>query len=85
MISYLWIAILFFVLSPGVLLTLPSSGKFQWCSEKTSTTSAFVHAILFGILLYLMERNEEGFGAVSTFYSTQKKPPQIPPFNRADV
>ncbi len=81
MISYLWIAILFFVLSPGVLLTLPSSGKFQWFSEKTSITSAFVHAILFGILLYLMERNQEGF-------STPPPPPKRPkpkPFNPADV
>ena len=62
MISYLLIAILFFFLSPGVLLTLPSNGKFQWCSEKTSMISAFVHAILFAIILYIIDRNQEGFG-----------------------
>jgi hypothetical protein len=37
-------AILFFVLSPGVLLRLPSNGS--------KLTVAGVHAVVFGLLLY---------------------------------
>lgn len=37
-------ALLFFVLSPGVLLRLPSNGS--------KMTVAAVHAVVFGILLY---------------------------------
>ncbi len=84
MISYLWMAILFFILSPGILINIPPIGKFEWASGKTSIQSAFVHAILFGCILYGFNRYQEDFGAVSTFYSQQKKPFR-PPFNQADV
>ena len=62
--KYLVLAILFFVLSPGVLLTLPPVGKKIWMSGQTSITSAIVHAIVFVGILYLIQQNTmwiEGF------------------------
>ncbi len=64
MIKYLVLAVLFFVLSPGVLLTLPPVGKKIWMSGQTSITSALVHAIVFVGILYLIQSNTnvmEGF------------------------
>ncbi len=64
MMKYLVLAILFFVLSPGVLLTLPPVGKKIWMSGQTSITSAIVHAIVFVGILYLIQSNTnvmEGF------------------------
>jgi hypothetical protein len=64
MMKYLVLAILFFVLSPGVLLTLPPVGKKIWMSGQTSITSALVHAIVFVGILYLIQSNTnvmEGF------------------------
>lgn len=78
MISYLLLAVLFFILSPGVILTLPPTGKFQLYSEKTSITSAFIHAILFGIILYIIDINQERFAVM--LGGTRKKP-----FTPADV
>ena len=66
MMKYLVLAILFFVLSPGVLLTLPPVGKKIWMSGQTSITSALVHAIVFVGILYLIQQNTdvmEGFGS----------------------
>ncbi len=54
MIQYVYLAILFFVLSPGVLLTLPPVGKKIWMSGETSCLSAFVHSIVFVGILYLI-------------------------------
>jgi hypothetical protein len=64
MMKYLVLAILFFVLSPGVLLTLPPVGKKIWMSGQTSITSALVHAVVFVGILYLIQSNTnvmEGF------------------------
>ncbi len=64
MMRYLVLAILFFVLSPGVLLTLPPVGKKIWMSGQTSITSVLVHAIVFVGILYLIQQNTnvmEGF------------------------
>ena len=64
MMKYLVLAILFFVLSPGVLLTLPPVGKKIWMSGQTSITSALVHAFVFVGILYLIQKNTkwvEGF------------------------
>jgi hypothetical protein len=58
MMNYLCIAILFFLLSPGVLLTLPPIGKKIFMSGMTSTTSAFVHAIVFAGIIYLCDSQE---------------------------
>ena len=54
--QYVYLAILFFVLSPGVLLTLPPVGKKIWMSGETSCMAAFVHAIVFvGVLWMIRE------------------------------
>jgi hypothetical protein len=59
MMKYITLAILFFLLSPGVLLTLPPVGKKIWMSSETSVMSAFVHAIVFAGLLYVL--HQQGF------------------------
>ena len=40
-------AILFFVLSPGVLLTIPAGSKGLFMSGQTSITAVFVHTLVF--------------------------------------
>ncbi len=52
--QYVYLALLFFVLSPGVLLTLPPVGKKIWMSGQTSCMAAFVHAIVFVGVLWLI-------------------------------
>jgi hypothetical protein len=54
MMQYVYLAVLFFVLSPGVLLTLPPVGKKIWMSGQTSCMAAFVHAIVFVGVLWLI-------------------------------
>lgn len=45
-----WIsAILFFVLSPGILLTLPPGGRGVFMSRQTSVLAAAVHALVFAV------------------------------------
>jgi hypothetical protein len=52
----LWLAtLLFIVLSPGLLLTIPAVGKKVWMSGKTSVQSVFVHAVLFALILYVVK------------------------------
>ena len=65
---YIVLAILFVLLSPGVLLTLPPVGKKIFMSGQTSVVSALVHAIVFVGILYLLESYGlfEGFTALST-------------------
>ena len=43
--------ILFILLSPGLLLTLPPVGSKIFMSGKTSTMAVLVHAVVFYILL----------------------------------
>lgn len=43
--------LLFIVLSPGLLLTLPPIGKKIWMSGKTSRAAILVHALVFFLLL----------------------------------
>jgi len=56
---------LFFILSPGVLLTLPSGSKGVFMSCQTSVSAALVHALVF-VVLYTVVVNymsiDEGFG-----------------------
>ena len=40
--------LLFIVLSPGLLLTLPPLSKGLWCSFQTSFAAILVHALVFG-------------------------------------
>ena len=56
MMRLVCLAILFFVLSPGVLLTLPPVGKKIWMSGQTSVVSVFVHALVFAFVVYLCDR-----------------------------
>ncbi len=51
---YLSLVILFFVLSPGILLNIPPINKKYWRTGKTSVVCAFVHAIVFALALYLL-------------------------------
>ena len=44
--------ILFILLSPGLLLTLPPVGKKVFMSCQTSVLAVFVHALVFGVALY---------------------------------
>jgi hypothetical protein len=47
----LGIVLLFFILSPGVLLTLPPAGRGIFMSGQTSILAAFVHALVFAFIL----------------------------------
>jgi len=43
-----WVlALLFFILSPGVLLTLPPGGRGVFMSNQTSVVAAAVHTLVF--------------------------------------
>jgi hypothetical protein len=58
--------VLFILLSPGLLLTLPPVGKKIFMSCQTSTAAVFVHALVFALALmylpYIPILNElEGF------------------------
>ncbi len=55
MMNYVILAVLFFVLSPGILLTIPPVGKKIFRSGQTSIIAALVHAIVFVGILYLLE------------------------------
>ena len=53
---YVVAIILFILLSPGLLLTIPPlSKRGLFMSGKTSTIAIFVHAIVFGAALYLLQ------------------------------
>jgi len=43
--------LLFILLSPGMLLTLPPVGRSVWMSGKTSLVAVLVHAFVFYLLL----------------------------------
>jgi hypothetical protein len=45
--------LLFFVLSPGVLLTIPAGSKGLFMSGQTSLAAAAVHAVVFVIACHL--------------------------------
>lgn len=56
--------IIFVLLSPGLLVTLPAVGRSVFMSGKTSTQAVLVHAVVFAVAIYLMKRYvTEGFGA----------------------
>ena len=58
----LTVTLLFILLSPGVLLTLPPVGKKILCSGKTSLVAVLVHAVVFYVVAaYLLPRVLEGF------------------------
>ena len=55
--------VLFFLLSPGVLLTIPAGSRGLLASGQTSVLAAAVHAIVFVAALYALHTflNVEGF------------------------
>ena len=53
--------LLFILLSPGLLLTIPPVGKKLFRSGETSIQSILVHAVLFFGLLMLFDKIDEGF------------------------
>ena len=62
--NFLLIAILFFVLSPGILLTIPPGKKGLFFSGQTSVAAAIIHAIVFVIVCCILRRYiqlHEGF------------------------
>jgi hypothetical protein len=52
---YLLATLLFIILSPGLLLTLPPIGKNVFMSGKTSTIAILVHAVVFYLVLNFKE------------------------------
>jgi len=54
----LLLALLFFLLSPGVIVTLPPVGKQLFMSGKTSVISAVVHTVAFVVLVSLFHVRE---------------------------
>ena len=48
--------ILFVLLSPGMLLTLPQGSKGMYFSEQTSMVSVLVHALVFAIVFALLRK-----------------------------
>ncbi len=58
MMKYVTFAILFFLLSPGVFLTLPPVGKKIWMSGQTSVIASIVHTILFIGIVYILNEYE---------------------------
>jgi hypothetical protein len=52
--------VLFIVLSPGLLITIPRVGSKFFMSGKTDILAVIVHAAMFGLILYLLKR-VEGF------------------------
>jgi hypothetical protein len=68
--------ILFVLLSPGLLLTLPPVGAKIFMSCKTSYAAIAVHAIVFGVALYLLSPYiSEGFATAKPAKTTAKTTP----------
>ena len=59
--SLLVAGLLFFVLSPGVLLTIPPGRGGLFLSGQTSVAAALVHAVVFVAVAYLLSSAVEGF------------------------
>lgn len=78
---YIVLAILFVLLSPGVLLTLPPVGKKIFMSGQTSVVSALVHAIVFVGILYLLE----SYGFLEGFASKKKTSSKLTPLAKAKL
>lgn len=59
----LFLPLLFIILSPGFLLTIPPVGKKVFMSGQTSITAVLVHAVIFTAILYGLKKmnKPEGF------------------------
>lgn len=77
--------LLFVLLSPGLLLTLPPVGKKVFMSCKTSVWAVLVHAVVFAVLLANIRSipvlgQLEGFQATSAAASANmQRRPLLPP------
>lgn len=49
--------VLFMVLSPGMLLTLPPSSKGPFVSGQTSVAAILTHALVFAVIFALLRKN----------------------------
>jgi hypothetical protein len=60
--NWFLLALLFVLLSPGVVLTLPPGSKGIFFSGQTSVVAAIVHALVFVLVLCLLKKYiREGF------------------------
>ena len=60
--NILVLTLLFILLSPGVLVTLPPVGNTIFCSGKTSLSAVLVHAVVFYIVAaFILPHVIEGF------------------------
>jgi hypothetical protein len=53
-IKYFIYFILFIILSPGIILNLPSINNKYLFTNKTNLLCAFIHSIIFAIIIYLL-------------------------------
>jgi hypothetical protein len=70
--------LLFILLSPGFLLSIPAVGGKYLMTGKTSVTAVLVHAVVFGLALYLLKTyyGIEGFAGKmdnKKFFKAPKK------------
>ena len=49
-------ALLFILLSPGLLLTLPPTAKGIWMSRETSIPAILVHALVFALVYFALRK-----------------------------
>jgi hypothetical protein len=49
-------ALLFILLSPGLLLTLPPTAKGIWMSRETSIPAILVHALVFAVVYFALRK-----------------------------
>ena len=52
--SLLFYTMLFIVLSPGLLLTIPAMGRGLFMSRQTGVIAVLVHAVVFYLLAYFL-------------------------------
>jgi hypothetical protein len=69
--------ILFILLSPGLLLTLPPAGKKIFMSSKTTLIAVIVHALIFGLLVSY-KRYLPILGSLEGFQATASLSPSPP-------
>jgi len=50
-------AVLFVLLTPGVLLTLPPGSKGVWMSGQSSLVSVGVHTLVFALIFSMLRKN----------------------------
>ena len=78
--SLLIAGILFFVLSPGVLLTIPPGSRGLFLSGQTSVLAALVHAVVFVAVAYLLSTAVEGFTSNMNIMNTNTNMPNLTPY-----